>query len=82
MIAFFFNKVPQGRVFTTETPPFGQAPSGRQIHPFDIEMVLLVSDVPLILRLADALHKAPLLDRMLVKHVEVSRKQSEGLCTP
>ena len=38
----FFNSVPQGRAFTTKTPPFGQALSRRQIRPFDIEMVLLV----------------------------------------
>ena len=50
-------------------------------HPFDIELVLLVLCATTV-KLADALHKAPLLDRTLVQHAEVSTKQSEDLCTP
>ena len=42
-------------------------------------MVLLVLCATIV-RLADALHEAPLLDRMLVQRVEVGRKQAEDLC--
>ena len=42
-------------------------------------MVLLVLCAATV-RLADALHEAPLLDRMLVQRVEVGRTQAEDLC--
>ena len=50
-------------------------------YPFHVELVLLVLCTAIV-RPADALHEAPLLDRILVQHAEASTKQSEDLCTP
>ena len=74
-----FNKALQCRVFTTIAPQFGQTSSKRQIWPSTLKLVLLVLCATTV-RPADALHEAPLLDRMLVQHVEVGRKQAEDLC--